>query len=221
MNFLQLNQLPPELQAIATVRDLATGHILFSQREPAAAIFILVSGRIQLVNYTEDGQQVHHYNVKAGESFAEVALFNDVYVCTAIANTSSQVLVLPKQPFLMALRQHPDLAETFMARLAHRLHESKILLELRSIRSAQKRVMHYLQSNVQSDGITVTIDRPLKEIAEDLGLTPEALSRALTQLHQGGKINRSKRKVTLRKEFPGIDPNHGSSQGNPLKSEIS
>jgi CRP-like cAMP-binding protein len=202
MNLSQLNQLPPELQAIATVKDFPAGHMLFAQHEPAAAIFIVVSGHIQLVHYTEDGQQVHHYNVKAGESFAEVALFNEVYVCTAIASTSSQVLVLPKQPFLMALRQHPDLAETFMAGLASRLHESKILLELRSIRSAQKRVMHYLQLNVQPDGITVTIDRPLKDVAEDLGLTPEALSRALTKLHQEGKINRSKRKVTLRKEFP-------------------
>lgn len=218
MNLSQLNQLPPELQAIATVKDFAAGHVLFTQHEPAAAIFVLVSGQIQLVNYIEDGQQVHHYSVKAGESFAEMALFNEVYGCTAIARASSQVLVLPKQPFLIALRQHPDLAETFMARLAYRLHESKILLELRSIRSAQKRVMHYLQLNVQPDDITVTIDRPLKEVADDLGLTPEALSRALTKLHQEEKINRGKRKVTLRKEFPEIDPNHGSSQVNPLKS---
>ncbi len=199
MNFSQLNQLPPELQAIATIKDLATGHILFAQHEEAEAIFILVSGRIRLIHYTEDGQQIHHYSVKAGESFAEVALFNEVYGCTAIANASSQVLALPKQPFLIALRQHPDLAETFMERLAYRLHESKILLELRSIRSAQKRVLRYLQLNVQTDDITVTLDRPLKEIAEDLGLTPESLSRALKNLHREGIVDRMQRKVTLRK----------------------
>lgn len=213
MNLSQLNQLPAELQAIASVKALAAGQVLFAQHEQAEAVFVLQSGHIQLVNYTEDGHQINHYSVRAGESFAEVALFNQTYVCTAIATAPSCILVLPKQPFLMALKSYPDLAEMFIEQLARHLHQTKILLELRSIRSAQRRVLHYLQLNVQLDGITVDFDRPLKEIADDLGLTPEALSRALKQLHQEGMINRRKRKVTLRKEFSELDSNHGSLTG--------
>ncbi|XGV96399.1 MAG: Crp/Fnr family transcriptional regulator [Leptolyngbya sp. BL-A-14] len=202
MNLSQFNQLPTELQAIASIKILADGQLLFERLEPAEAVFILESGQIQLLNYTEDGQQVNHYSVKAGETFAEVALFNERYVCTAIALKPSRVWSLPKQAFLQVMRQHSDLAESFMERLARRLHESKLLLELRSIRSARKRILHYLQLNVQPDGATVILDRPLKEIADDLSMTPEALSRTLKQLHKEGKINREKRKVTLRKEFP-------------------
>ena len=201
MKLSQLNQLPAELRAMLSFKDLAVGQTLFAQREPAAAVFILESGYIQLLNYTEDGQQINHYSVRTGESFAEVALFYDHYICTAIAHAPSRVLVLPKQPFLNALKTDPELAVTFMEQLVQRLHASKILLELRSIRSAQKRVLHYLQLNVQADGITVNFDRSLKAIAADLGLTPEALSRALKQLHKEEKINRRKRKVILRKEF--------------------
>jgi CRP-like cAMP-binding protein len=147
--------------------------------------------------------------VRAGESFAEVALFKEHYLCTAIANVPSRVLLLPKPLYLSALSTHPELATAFMEQLAERLHETKLLLQLRSIRSAQKRVLHYLQLNVQADGITVLIARPLKEIADDLGLTPEALSRALNQLHKQRIINRRKRKVTLRKESPELDSNQG------------
>lgn len=202
MNLSQFNQFPTELQTIATLKVLAAGQLLFDRHELADAVFILESGHIQLLNYTEEGQQVNHYTVKAGESFAEVALFNEQYVCIAIAQAPSRVWSLPKQAFLQVLRQHPDLAESFMEKLARRLHESKLLLELRSIRSARRRILHYLQLNVQADGVTVILDRPLKEVADDLGLTPEALSRTLKQLHKDGKINRNKRKVTLRKEFP-------------------
>lgn len=216
MKLLQLNQLPTELRAVASFKDLTSGQFLFTQYEPAQAVFILESGHIQLVNYTEDGQQIHHYSVRAGESFAELALFHEHYVCTAIVNAPSRVLVLPKQAFLTALRQYPDLAETFMAQLAERLHENKILLELRSIRSAQKRVIHYLQLNMQPDDDTVHLDRPLKDIADDLGLTPEALSRTLKQLHKEGMINRRKRKITLRKEFSKLDSSHGSSNTRPI-----
>lgn len=198
MNRLQVNQLPAELQAVVSMRDLAAGEILFAQSEPVEAAFFLESGQIQLVSYTDDGQQIHHYTVYAGESFAEMALFKEHYFCTAIASVASKVLVLPKQAYLAALKSYPDLTVTLMAQLAERLHESKILLELRSIRSAQKRVLYYLRLNTQADGITVKFDRPLKEIATDLGLTPEALSRTLKQLHNHKLIHREKRKVTLR-----------------------
>ncbi|GAB4471679.1 MAG: Crp/Fnr family transcriptional regulator [Elainellaceae cyanobacterium] len=192
--------MPAELQAIVSFRSLETGQILFDQGEPAKAVYILESGCIQLLNYTEEGLQINHYSVRPGESFAEVALFHERYVCTAIACRPSRILVLPKSAFLKALKTYPDLAETFMAQLAKRLHESKVLLELRSIRSARRRVLHYLQLNVQPDGITVNLDVPLKDIADDLGLTPEALSRALKQLHKEGIIARRKQKVTLNGE---------------------
>jgi len=209
MSRLAFNQLPAELQASVLVRNLAPGEILFRQREPVEAAFFLESGLIHLVHYTEDGDLIHHYSVHAGESFAEVALFKDRYLCTAIANAPSRVLLLPKPLYVSALGTYPALATAFMEQLAERLHETKLLLQLRSIRSAQKRVLHYLQLNVQVDGITVLIERPLKEIADNLGLTPEALSRALNQLHKQRIINRRKRKITLRKESSELDSNQG------------
>jgi CRP/FNR family transcriptional regulator, dissimilatory nitrate respiration regulator len=197
MNVAQLNQLPVAIQSMVSMRNLAAGQILFAQHEPAEAFFILESGHIQLLNYTEDGVQINHYGVRPGESFAEVALFYEHYLCTAIANTSSRVLMVPKQPYRQALKSHPDLAEAFMARLAQRLHESKLLLELRGIRPAEKRVLHYLQLHLPEDSLTVDLNLPFKALASDLGLSPEALSRALKKLHEEGIINRMKRRVTL------------------------
>lgn len=223
MNRLRFDQLPDDLQALVSIQRLDTGQILFAQHEVVQAAFILDSGKIQLVSYTEDGQQIHHYTVRAGESFAEVALFNERYLCTAIASTPSQVLVLPKQAYLTALKSSSLLAEMFMAQLAHRLHDSKILLELRSIRPARQRVLHYLQLNVQADGVTVKLDRPLKEIADDLGLTPEAFSRTLNHLHEQRIINRRKRIVTLCKESSELDSNQGKTHPTPnrLRNKLS
>ena len=197
MNFARFDLLPAELRAAAYYRDLNDGEILFTQHDRAEAIFVLEVGGILLLNYIEDGGQVNHYTVKAGELFAELVLFKDVYLCTAIATATSRVLVLPKQPFLDAIAQSPELTQTLMAHLAQRLHESKILLELRGMRSARKRVLHYLRLLIQADEKTIVLDRPLKDIAADLGLTPEALSRALTQLQNGGEITRQQRKITV------------------------
>jgi CRP/FNR family transcriptional regulator, dissimilatory nitrate respiration regulator len=203
MNLDPFHPLPAEVQAIASVKSLVTGQILFVQQEPTEAIFWLKSGRIQLVTYTENGRQINHYGIKAGELFAEAALFRDHHTFTAIASAPSQVLILPKQLYLGVLRQQPHLAETFTAQIAQRLYHSEILMMLRGIRSAQQRVLHYLNLQAQGDGITIAFDRPLKEVSGDLGVTPETLSRVLSQLQVQRKINRSQRKITLCKDSPG------------------
>lgn len=87
-------------------------------------------------------------------------------------------------------------------------HESFIRqLELRDIRAAHVRVLQYLRYLAEpsdarpfaphSNRTVVQFDRPLKEIAIDLGLTPATLSRALTRLEQEGVISRQHTLVTL------------------------
>jgi CRP-like cAMP-binding protein len=73
------------------------------------------------------------------------------------------------------------------------------MIELRSIRSAQERVLHYLHLIAPPEKNTIMLEQPLKNIAFDLGISPEVLSRALTQLASDGAIARERRKITLLK----------------------
>lgn len=195
MNVLNSDPLLTLLQGAIAHRNLASGQLLFHQGDQAEAIFVVESGQIKLAHFTEAGQVIKHYGVVAGESFAEAALFNSVYDCAAIAEMTSRVLVLPKQNLLVVLEQQPKLAMAVMAQLAKRAHETKVLLTLRSIRSPRDRVLHYLQLIAQSN--TVYLQRPLKDIAEELGFSPEVFSRALSKLQREGVITRSKRQITL------------------------
>lgn len=183
------------LQVAIAHRDLATGQMLFQQGDRAEAVFVVESGQIKLAHFTEAGHVIKHYGVVAGESFAEAALFNSVYDCAAIAEMSSRVMVLPKQILLTTLKQQPALAIEVMAQLAKRAHETKVLLTLRSIRSPRDRVLHYLQLVAQSN--SVHLERSLKDVAEEIGISPEVFSRALSRLQQEGVITRNKRNIEL------------------------
>ena len=79
--------------------------------------------------------------------------------------------------FLSAIAQSPELTQTLMAHLAQRLHESKILLELRGIRSAQKRVLHYLRLLIQPNENTI-----VHEIRNPLTTMMMGLNHARKQL---------------------------------------
>jgi len=197
MTAFNFDILPASLKSATIYQDLAAGEILGYQNDPATAIFAVESGRVKLVHYTEAGKIVNHYSVLAGEYFSEVALFNEVYVCTMIAEVPSRIASFPKQLFLTTLRQDSELATAFIEQLASRLHYTKILLELRGIRSARERVLHYLRVMAPPNEKTVGLDRPLKQIAGDIGISSEVFSRTLTQLQNERLIIRDRRKITL------------------------
>ncbi len=195
MSRFKLEQLPSDLQNAIASRNLAEGEILFSQNDPAQAIFVVDSGCIKLVHFTDAGKIVNHYSVKQGEYFAEVALFNDTYVCTAVADIPTKIISFPKQLFSQVLEQDVNLSRSFTEQLARRLHYTKLLLELRGIRSARDRVLHYLHMMTPNNEKIVDLEHPLKDIANDIGIAPEVLSRTLTKLQNDGIITRIKRKI--------------------------
>ncbi|MDX2211767.1 MAG: Crp/Fnr family transcriptional regulator [Oculatellaceae cyanobacterium bins.114] len=197
MDFSDINQLPATLQTAVKYQHLSNGQVLFNRHEEPQAIYAIKTGQVRLLHYTTSGQSISHYAVYSGEICAEIALFLDSYTCSAIAEGATQVLVFPKPVFLTALQQDPHFAIAFMMQLAYRLHTTKVTLELRSIRSAQERVLHYLYLVTPPENNTIVLEQPLKDIAADLSLSPEVLSRTLAQLESDGAIVRQKRRITL------------------------
>ncbi|MEC4812463.1 MAG: Crp/Fnr family transcriptional regulator [Scytonema sp. PMC 1069.18] len=193
-----LDSLPKELQNAVSFRDLATQETLFQQGDATSSFFVVETGRVKLIRYTSDDKAVTFQVARPGDILAEIALFSDTYPCTAVAEVASRLIVYPKALLLPAIRQNPQLAEDFMAMLVQKIQDLKIRLELRDIRAAHERLLRYLGYLAQSEEQnTVSFDRPLKDIAADLGLTPESLSRALTRLEKEGMITRTRLQIAL------------------------
>ncbi|MBW4498279.1 MAG: Crp/Fnr family transcriptional regulator [Scytonema hyalinum WJT4-NPBG1] len=198
MDLLTLDTLPVELRNAIVHRDLAAGENLFQQGDLALSFFVVETGRVRLVRYTSGDKEVTLQIAGSGEGIAEIALFSETYPCTAVAEVNSRVIIYPKEPLLSAIRNNPDLAEDFMAMLVRKIEDLKIRIELRDIRAAHERLLRYLRYQTQSgEQSVVNFDRPLKDIAVDLGLTPETLSRALTRLERDGMITRTRMQITL------------------------
>ncbi|KAB8317233.1 Crp/Fnr family transcriptional regulator [Tolypothrix campylonemoides VB511288] len=198
MDLLTLDTLPVQLRNAIVHRNLAAGETLFQQGDLALSFFVVETGRVRLVRYTSGDKEVTLQITGSGEGVGEIALFSETYPCTAVAEVNSRVIVYPKELLLSAIRNNPDLAEDFMAMLVRKIQDLKIRIELRDIRKAHERLLRYLRYQAQSgEQNIVNFDRPLKDIAVDLGLTPETLSRALTRLERDGMITRTRLSVTL------------------------
>lgn len=194
-----LDWLPAELRRRARVRDLASGELLFSQSDPAVAIFLVESGRLRLMRRTLDDHLVNLHTATVGELFAEAALFSDRYHCDAVAVVASRVRAIPKAAMRTAMRANVKLFEAFAARLAGQLQAVRARLELRNIRSARDRLLQYLALAAGPDGRSVNLDGSLQDMAANIGVTREAFYRTMAALEAQGMIARESGKIVLKK----------------------
>ncbi|MDQ6759035.1 MAG: Crp/Fnr family transcriptional regulator [Acidobacteriota bacterium] len=213
MFLLRTDSLPCELKAAVTHRELMTGQVLYHRGDPATAVFAVERGRLQLFSYTTEGKPVPLYVIRGGECVSEAALFAETYCGDVVAEAASRVLVFPKPALLSVFAQHPALSNEFMTALTKRFNMLRIRLELRNLQSARERILQYLMATAAPGQKSVALDRPLKSIADDLGLTHECFYRVFAQLVKDGAVVRRRGSIAF--QLPGgRDPDHGTSRGS-------
>jgi CRP-like cAMP-binding protein len=188
--------LPTPVSSIQ-LRTLAKGETLFLQGDQTFAIFAVRRGRVRLMRHLADGSTLPLHVAHDGETFSEAAIYSKNYHCDAIADVESEVEIHPIPALSRVLDKNPEAARIFMAHLARQVIDLRSRLEIRNIRSAEERVVQFLQLQVGESDLSITFTRPLKDISGDIGLTHEAFYRALAKLEESGVITRSRRTITL------------------------
>ncbi|WP_047198081.1 Crp/Fnr family transcriptional regulator [Caldimonas brevitalea] len=191
-----MSTFPFELGVDPTRRTVPAGGVLFRQGSVSVGVFQLVSGRLRLMRSTPGGADVPMHTVRPGELFAEASLFSSHYHCDAVALDNCEARLYPKAAVLRHFADRPEALWAFTQELAHRLQNVRTRLEIKQIRSATERVLQYLRLMSDSKGVWQR-PGPLKHLAEDIGLTHEALYRALAKLEREGWIHRSGAEIRL------------------------
>ena len=173
-----------------TRRRIASGACVFRQGDVASAVFVVESGRVRLARILEDGSSLILFVAGAGDSFAEASLSASHYHCDATAETDATVLVLPRAELCAALTANSAECFALALTLAAQVRDLRARLELRNIRSATARTLAWLHLHAAGDPPNVPVHRPWTLIADELGMTREALYRALAKLERQGQIVR-------------------------------
>jgi CRP-like cAMP-binding protein len=179
-------------------RHLGAGEMLFATGDPVRSLFVVESGRLRLLRHTVHGAALILHVAQAGEAFAEASLFSRIYHCDALAEIPSTVIAYPKRVLLGALRGDPEAAVTLVGHLAQQVQALRGRIELLNVKSARDRVLGYLHSRLDASATAVELDRTWKAIASEIGLTHEAVYRALAELERDALIERDGNTVALR-----------------------
>jgi CRP-like cAMP-binding protein len=180
-------------------RVCPTGMVLFREGEPGHEMFIIESGRVQLTRNLRGVEKIIAV-LPPGEFFGEMAIINQKpRSATATVIEEAHLLVLDQPTFEKMIQENTVIAVRLIKKLAARLEQTNLQVELLLLKDVNHRVVHLLRRLAQDQGIPevegVRIDLSLAEMADRIGCSDDevreiverlAKARLLTQLAPRG-----------------------------------
>src|SRR4051794_6462246 len=128
-----------------TLRDHRKGAVVFTQGDPADAVFFVQRGKVKLTVLSRQGKQAVIALLTPGEFFGEGCLAGQpLRMATATALTDCSVMRLEKSLMVRALHRDPVFAETFTTYLLSRNIRMEEDLVDQLFNSSEKRLARIL-----------------------------------------------------------------------------
>ena len=191
--------LPPaaveDLATRVTVRRTSAGGTVVSQDEPGDSMFLIMSGRVKVVIFGENGREVTLSILRPGEAFGEMSLFDGkARSANCIAMEPTQLLVLSREDLLRHIGAHPRTALNLLGEMADRLRRADESIAQLALCDVNERLVFRLISLAREEGTEspeglMVRRRPTQqELANMIGSCRETISRAFNQLARDGMI---------------------------------
>ena len=177
-----------EVAEIASSRTFDKGETVYRAGDGGGLLFVLHTGRVKLYRLTVNGKEQVLRLVEPGEFIGELSLFSSLPLtdnAQALETTTMCVLQGDRLRALMA--KYPSIAFKVMDELSRRLEKAENRIEDISLSSVTARVSRAL---LELSGNKKEILLPMTkgDLASQLGMTQETLSRKLAALQEEGSI---------------------------------
>jgi CRP-like cAMP-binding protein len=177
------------LEALAAERVLAGGEWIFTHRTPARTLMVLLEGTASLGH--SDGAAMAPERVLHGPAWLDGAsawLAGANHTLDARALGTVRVAELPRLAVQALLLQRPALAPGFLAALAHDVQRLSLQTHELLHKDASSRLAAWLFRHLRGPQMLLQLNERKRDIAAQLGMSPETLSRQMRQLTRRGLI---------------------------------
>ena len=202
-----LRVLPPnaleELGRSMRHRRLERGELLALAGDPIEHLVVVAQGRLKLTTSTAGGREQLLRTLGPGEFLGELALFApSEHEGDLVAAVPSDVCLMSRLAVQELMRRHPEAAVRLVEALAHRLSRAERTIADLGLHDVGQRLAGVLlraaaSGEPTSDGTKVRLPVPWRELAAQLGTTPESLSRRLRALADEGIIRQEHARTVL------------------------
>ena len=179
--------LPAEVQALCAASPCARGDLLFKQGKKPTEMLYVTRGEVVLQRLGRQGASVVLQRTRRG--FIGEASLNSVrYHCDAVVTMSGEVVAIPLAAIKQALAADAGFAGRWIAMLNQEVKRLRAQCQRLSMRGVAERLLHLIETE-GSEG-RLPLGGGLKSMASELGVSHEALYRAVAELEKKGVLQR-------------------------------
>jgi CRP/FNR family transcriptional regulator, dissimilatory nitrate respiration regulator len=186
--------LPASLRAQLTQVRLRGDSRLSRQGNTPEQLWYLLGGEVCLTRCLPDGQELILQRVRQG-FVAEGSVMAQTYHCDISVSCPSHLLALPLNDFRTAMAMEAPLAQAWISYLSARLRTARSQTERLRLHKAEDRIRHYLIT--EGDNGRVELGGTRKQWAAELGMSHEALYRAMRRMQDNGELVVTGRAICL------------------------
>jgi CRP-like cAMP-binding protein len=177
-------------------REYSIGESVFSQGDPANAVFYIQSGKVKLTVVSTNGKEAVIAHLPATSFFGEACLAGETHrVASANALESSVIVRIDKTVMQDLLHREPRFAEQFLAHLLSRSNRMQADLVDHLFNSSEKRLARLLMMMANfgqaAKPIPVIAKISQETLAEMIGTTRSRVSFFLNRFRDLGYIDYS------------------------------
>ncbi|OYY59003.1 MAG: hypothetical protein B7Y05_07555 [Polynucleobacter sp. 24-46-87] len=179
--------LPAALLKQCATHSFTKGDYLFHLGQAPEYMFFIVSGEAVLSRASSQGETTILQRCKGG-FLSEASLLTDAYHCDAIATHVGTAITLPVKAFRNALKD-----ESFALKWTRLLSREIMRLRTQSERLGLKDIKSKLIHLIETEGKqgVLILQSDYKSLAAEIGVTHEALYRAIATLENDGVLIKS------------------------------
>ncbi len=192
------------LLAVASERSFTNGQVIFQKGDPGTSMMAVLSGRVRISAYSEDGREIILNMVDPGQLFGEIALLDGKdRSADATAMGKTELLILDRRDFLPFLEKNPKSAVKLIEVLCSRLRRTSEMVEsiafldfaARLARLLVQMAEHYGKDT--EAGLLIDIRISQADLGNLIASTRESVNRQLSAWTQDGVIAVEQGKITI------------------------
>lgn len=186
-----------ELAETSSYRKLARGDVLFREADEPTELFVVVSGRIAMVNRSVDGRESVVALMEKGDLFGEMPLFDGLARSTdGRALESSEVIVIPYAPLRRLYTGDPTQLWRVVELLAMRLRVMDGVLADSVFLDVTGRTAKRLLE-IAGDASDFSLPVTQEELAGMVGASRERVNKAIASFVKLGWLEQRDRRYHI------------------------
>ena len=192
MESLDIFKICKEFLNKGKTKTFSKGETIIFEESKGFHVYFILEGEVNVVFFTPSGKKIILSTLQQGTFFGEMAVLDELpRSATVEAKTSCKILELSKNDFLYILQKNPQCTLAILKELCQRLRNANAKIRLLSIPSAEDRLKEYIEllwAKAKQQNKPLSLPSH-SQIASEIGLSRETVSRTLKKLKLSGWLN--------------------------------